>query len=132
MRNPRTSLQGIGRRNWTPPARSIEPGQWNGFEPYLEELVDKGVGAKVTIPKDEVGELPPKFRPSPPPRSLQNQAQGVYREDRDVNHFQARDFGTYWEIELDKFHPDYYPLEHLANVPIAKLEGLLKSLLAKT
>lgn len=127
MRNPRTSLQGIGRRKWTPPTRLIEAGKWNRFEPYLRELINRGVGAKIVIPKEAVGKLPKQFKRSPPPKSLQNQAQAVYREERDLNHFQVREFSAYWEVELDKFHPDYYPIEHLVNVPFAMLAGFLKN-----
>jgi len=82
MKDFRRGMQTLGRRNWHPPDRDIQIGQWNGFGPYLQRLVDQGVGSKIDVPKSEVGELPSQFEPSPPPSSVAAGAKAVYREDR--------------------------------------------------
>jgi len=49
-------------------------------------------------------DLPGRFKPSD--MSLSRGARAVYRDSRKRDSLQVRDFGSYWEVELDRFNPE--------------------------
>lgn len=61
-------------------------------------------GERVTILKRDLPLLPPGFRVST--WSLRRAAKAVYRDTRKTNSLQVRDYGRYWEFQLDHYNPE--------------------------
>jgi hypothetical protein len=61
-------------------------------------------GQRIRVSKRRMPHLPRRFKPSD--MSLSRGARAVYRDSRKRDSLQVRDFGSYWEVELDRFNPE--------------------------
>lgn len=75
-----------------------------------------GYGETITVPQAEVFGIPTNFEPSS--RSLPFGAQAVYREDRDRDSLQLREYDDHYTLQLDRYNPEYRLVAHaIADVP---------------
>lgn len=59
---------------------------------------------KVKLPKSVAGPLPHQFEESP--WSIEGRAKAAYRDQRETDSFQVREYEDYWTVEMDQFNPE--------------------------
>jgi hypothetical protein len=65
---------------------------------------EQGYGVKITVPKTAELTLPPGFERSY--WSIEAGAEAVYRDQRETDSFQIREYEDEWTIELDRHNPE--------------------------
>lgn len=65
---------------------------------------ERGYGVKVELLKERAGALPARYHEST--YSLRLGAEAVYRDRKPTDSIQVRDYGRYWELELERYNPD--------------------------
>lgn len=65
---------------------------------------EQGYGERIELPKRSVLGLPDEFECSG--LSIQGSAKAVYRDQRETDSFQVREYEDKWAIELDHHNPE--------------------------
>lgn len=86
-----------------------------------ERLADQ-TGETVTIP-NTWGTIPSRYDEAP--LSLPLGQRKAYRTSGPREHYQLRVYHDRWTVEKDRYHPQYYPIQHAAvDAPIATVAAL--------
>ncbi|WP_135852598.1 hypothetical protein [Halorussus salinus] len=95
------------------------------FDEYIAQL-KTGETEKVTIPKDEVPELPEYFEEHAPANELQEDgALRSYRDDEPEDSVHVIEYEDCWKVHLDDHNPRHRPVKHLVEDAPLEAAGLV-------
>lgn len=83
---------------------------WNT---YLNQARSAEYGEKIAVPKDAVFGVPRGFEESA--LSFPNGATKVYREARETDTLQLREYEDRYTLQKDRYHPQEYPVRHAVH-----------------
>lgn len=78
---------------------------------------------KLNVPRPHRLSIPPGFEPSPFPGSIALGAQEIYRESKPTDTVHMRVYPDRITLELDRYHPRWYPAKHALSDATAYTVG---------